>query len=342
MAWSLAGRGAAGRLTTCAGNGRRRCSSGSWTSSTVHGWSTPRRASCARRGSSPASMITRAIACWPEWVERATGRAVCIAFSEALQRYGPPEEVLTDNGKQFTDRFGRGGEVLFDRICRRNAITHRLTQPRSPTTTDKIERFHLTLRRELLDAARPFVSLLEAQAALDDWVRGYNDDRPHQSLETRAPVTPSERFQPAPPEQRELLGLWLPANLETLPAPQPAPTAERAVDAGADAQPIDGGAVEFERVVPPSGNLWAMSRQFWLGPARAGQTVRFWAGVDVIHLTIAGARVKSLRSHLSTDDLARLAHQGALAAGPPPLPPAENGTAIEIDRAVNNSGLVGL
>lgn len=29
---------------------------------------------------------------------------------------------------QFTDR--KGGEVLFDRICRDNAITHRLTQPR--------------------------------------------------------------------------------------------------------------------------------------------------------------------------------------------------------------------
>lgn len=40
-------------------------------------------------------------------------------------------------------------------------------------------------------------------------------------------------------------------------------------------------------------------RQFWLGPARAGQTVRFWASVDVIHLTIAGVRIKSLRSHLS-------------------------------------------
>jgi transposase InsO family protein len=70
-------------------------------------------------------------------VERATGRAICLAFSEALQRYGAPEEVLTDNGKQFSDRFGRGGEVLFDKICRRNGITHRLTQPRSPTTTGK-------------------------------------------------------------------------------------------------------------------------------------------------------------------------------------------------------------
>jgi transposase InsO family protein len=69
--------------------------------------------------------------------ERATARAVCLAFAQALQRFGVPEEVLTDNGKQFTDRFGKGGEVLFDKICRKNGITHRLTQPASPTTTGR-------------------------------------------------------------------------------------------------------------------------------------------------------------------------------------------------------------
>jgi transposase InsO family protein len=68
-----------------------------------------------------------------------------------------PEEILTDNGKQFTDRFGKGGEVLFDKICRKNGITHRLTAPAPPTTTGKVERFHQTLRRELLNdhAASP-------------------------------------------------------------------------------------------------------------------------------------------------------------------------------------------
>jgi transposase InsO family protein len=275
-------------------------------------------------------------------VERATGRAICLAFSGALERYGAPEEVLTDNGKQFTDRFGRGGEVLFDKICRRNGIAHRLTAPRSPTTTGKIERFHQTLQRELLDDAPPFASLLEAQAALDDWVRDYNADRPHQALDTKRPVTPAERFEPAGDEQRELLGLWLPGSLAAVPAPQATPTAERALDAGADGQMIEGGPVEFDRVVPASGNLWAMGRQFWLGSQRAGQTVRFWAGVDVIHLSIAGARVKSLRSHLSVADLARLAHEGAAAAGPPPLPLEHDGAALEVDRAVNRNGLVSL
>jgi len=45
-------------------------------------------------------------------VTRATGRAVCLAFAAALRAYGVPGEVLTDNGKQFTGRFGKGGEVL--------------------------------------------------------------------------------------------------------------------------------------------------------------------------------------------------------------------------------------
>ena len=247
-------------------------------------------------------------------VERATGRATCLAFSAALARCGVPEEVLTDNGKQFTDRFGQGGEVLFDKICRRNGIAHRLTQPRSPTTTGKIERFHQTLRRELLDDARPFTSLVEAQAALDDWVREYNASRPHQALEIHAPVTPAQRFQPAPDEQRELLPIWLPAGLAPVSEPATTPTAERALDAGA--VPVaDGGPVEFDRVVPPSGNLSVAGRQFWLGPARAGQTVRFWASVDVIHLSIAGARVKSLRSHLTPPRLRPVAPRRSSSTG---------------------------
>jgi len=31
-------------------------------------------------------------------VVRATERGVCLAFAEALRRYGVPNEVLTDNG----------------------------------------------------------------------------------------------------------------------------------------------------------------------------------------------------------------------------------------------------
>ncbi|MEU8189226.1 IS481 family transposase, partial [Micromonospora carbonacea] len=121
-------------------------------------------------------------------VRRATGRAVCLAFAEGLRRFGVPEEVLTDNGKQFTDRFGKGGEVLFDRICRENGIIHRLTQPASPTTTGKVERFHQTLRRELLDDVPVWPDLDTAQAAIDVFRDEYNTDRPHQSLDMAFPA----------------------------------------------------------------------------------------------------------------------------------------------------------
>jgi transposase InsO family protein len=113
-------------------------------------------------------------------VRRATARPVCDALAEAMRRHGIPDQILTDNGKVFTGRFGPGkGEVLFDRICRENGIRHLLTAPRSPTTTGKVERFHKTIKKELLTDRR-FESVEEAQAALDGWVVEYNTERPHQ------------------------------------------------------------------------------------------------------------------------------------------------------------------
>jgi hypothetical protein len=85
-------------------------------------------------------------------------------------------------------------EVLFDRICRENGISHRHTAVRSPTTTGKIERFHQSLRKEFL-ADRSFPSLEHAQAELDEWVSDYNTSRPHQALEM---ATPADRFRLAP------------------------------------------------------------------------------------------------------------------------------------------------
>ncbi|MEV0694644.1 IS481 family transposase [Streptomyces sp. NPDC050388] len=276
-------------------------------------------------------------------VERATGRAVCAAFAGALQRFGVPEEVLTDNGKQFTDRFGHGGEVLFDRICRENGIAHRLTRPASPATTGKVERFHQTLRRELLDDCGAFESIEEAQAALDAWVQEYNSLRPHQALDMQSP---GDRFTPVPEREWDVLSLRVPGVLGLVP-PQRTPSAE---PEPVDVMPVSAGPpepvpaavpVEFERVVPASGNLQVAGEQFWLGPARSGLTVTFWADTSVIHLLIAGTRIKTVRSHLSVADLGRLAARGGRAAGPPPLP-AGDGAAFEVDRTVNNSGLVGL
>lgn len=69
----------------------------------------------------------------------------------------------------------------------------------SPTTTGKVERFHQTLRRELLDGCGAFESIEAAQAALDAWVQEYNSVRPHQALDMQSPA---DRFTPVPEQER--------------------------------------------------------------------------------------------------------------------------------------------
>jgi transposase InsO family protein len=126
-------------------------------------------------------------------VVRATARPVCLALTEALARHGVPAQILTDNGKVFTARFGPGpGPVKFDLICADNGIRHLLTAPYSPTTTGKIERLHKTMRAEFFNGADGvFATVPELQSALDRWVEQYNTARPHQSCGGRPPA---ERF----------------------------------------------------------------------------------------------------------------------------------------------------
>ena len=145
-------------------------------------------------------------------VMRATARPVCRALTEALGRHGIPGQILTEDGKVFTARFGRGpGPVLFDRICADNGIKHLLAKPYSPTTTGKVERLHKTMRAEFVRAADgQYATLGELQAALDAWVADYNTARPHQSCGGRPPA---ERFQLAGRNR---------AAVEAGPVPEPA------------------------------------------------------------------------------------------------------------------------
>jgi transposase InsO family protein len=265
-------------------------------------------------------------------VLRATARPVCQAFIEAMRTYGVPDEVLTDNGTVFTGRFikPRPAVVLFERICRENGITQRLTRPASPTTTGKIERLHKSLQDELLDDHGPFESLEALQSALDAWREEYNTDRPHQSLNM---AFPASRFAPA----TSSLELRLPAQHEPPPAAAHCAPASRTAS-GAEPSRV---ALEADRIVPPSGNLWIGGQQVWLGPVLAGRSVTIWVDETSLHVLLAGTRLKTLPSRLGITELARLAADGARPAGPSPLP-AGTGMAIEVERMVNGVGLAGL
>ena len=281
-------------------------------------------------------------------VRQATGRAVCTAFAEALQRFGIPDEVLTDNGKQFTGRFTkpRPAEVMFERICRENGIVARNTKPRTPTTTGKVERFHQTLQRELPDHVEVWPDLEAAQAAIEAFRAEYNTNRPHQSLNM---AFPADRFAARPLDDR--LPLRLPSTVtSTVLRPEPAPVSPpteprlprppvRSVSREAIAL-----AVEISRTVPASGNLTMAGQQFWLGPDRAGQPITLWADTTVVHLLVNGVRLKTVPSRLTITQLRQLLVDGGRPAGPPPVPAgqAAPGGPVEVDRLVNGTGCIAL
>jgi hypothetical protein len=226
--------------------------------------------------------------------------------------------------------------VLFERVCREHGITAKLTRPYSPTTTGKVERWHQTLRRELLDVAGPFADLPSAQAAITAWVHAYNHARPHQALDM---ATPASLFRSG----------TQPAPLLPVPVPEPAPRAAGPAPVLLGAQ--SAGALEFDTVTSPGGVLAVIPavQRIKMGAQRAGQLAHVWADEFTIHVLIGGQLVKTVPLCLDAEDLATLTMRGASPAGPPPAAPAPRnagalpgGTVIEADRSVDGNGVADL
>jgi transposase InsO family protein len=211
-------------------------------------------------------------------IERANAPSVCRIFTQALERHGSPEEVLTDNGKVFTGRLGpHPAEVLFDRLCRQHGITHRLTGVRCPTTTGKIERFHKTLRAELLTGRR-FASLALAQQAVDAWVADYNHHRPHQAI---AMQVPAQRFHPT-------------ATAGPIPVPALQPRQPLAVDP-----------IEITRRVSASGLIGVCYQQVSAGRHLAGQIVTVRLHPTLLQVFFAGQLIRTV-PRTSTKEVVQL------------------------------------
>ncbi len=207
-------------------------------------------------------------------VERATGRAVCLALAAALARFGVPEEILTDNGKQFTDRFGKGGEVLFDKICRHNG-DHPPADPAGVADHDRQDR--------AVPPARCAASCSMITSRSSRWqprrprsTRGSPSTTPTGPTRRSTGHGRSPRRNGSPrsrEQQRELLAVWLPPTLaRRCPTadPDPATSADDDRTVEPDRRRCwAGGPVEFDRVVPPSGNMELAGRSS-SGSARPG------------------------------------------------------------------------
>src|SRR5262249_39375538 len=86
--------------------------------------------------------------------------------AEALTKFGVPEEILTDNGKQFTARFGNGGGGVFGQKSRPNGEAPPLAAPAPPPPTGQGGRLPPPPRRRRAPRDAPLLSLGAAPACL--------------------------------------------------------------------------------------------------------------------------------------------------------------------------------
>jgi transposase InsO family protein len=116
------------------------------------------------------------------------------AFLNAVHKACPMriQKVLTDNGKEFTDRLFASrarqptGEHEFDQLCASLGIEHRLTKPRTPRTNGMVERFNGriadVLRSHRFNSGEDLEQTLLRYAAL------YNHQFPQSALKSRTPL----------------------------------------------------------------------------------------------------------------------------------------------------------
>jgi transposase InsO family protein len=110
--------------------------------------------------------------------------------------------MLTDRGTEYCGNPERHEYELYLAV---EDVDHSRTKTKSPQTNGIVERFHKTVLDEFYRVAfrkRIYDSLAELQADLDEWIRSYNEDRPHQGRWCFG-KTPMQTFLDAVPLAKE-------------------------------------------------------------------------------------------------------------------------------------------
>ena len=121
------------------------------------------------------------------------GQTVQQCLSVTFRRYGLPRRILCDNGSPWGSSDSEHSFTPLAAWLIRLGITPVHSRPYHPQTVGKDERFHRTLKAEVL-SGRLFRDLEHCQSHFDSWRDIYNFERPHEALKMKVPA---ERYQPS-------------------------------------------------------------------------------------------------------------------------------------------------
>ena len=114
------------------------------------------------------------------------GRTVQTHLTTSFRRYGLPQRVAVDNGSPWGDSFDSPYTPVVAWLIRLGvSVSH--SRPYHPQTLGKDERFHRTLKAEVLRES--FADLNSVQRRFDRWRTIYNFERPHEALGMHTPAT---------------------------------------------------------------------------------------------------------------------------------------------------------
>ena len=122
-----------------------------------------------------------------------TANAVIPVFTEAFCEFGLPDSILSDNGAQFAGF--KKGYTQFERWLMDLDILPIHGRIKHPQTQGKIERFHRTMKQELLNHT-VIKDIADARIQFECWRDKYNNIRPHEALGMKRPgevYEPSQR-----------------------------------------------------------------------------------------------------------------------------------------------------
>ena len=119
--------------------------------------------------------------------DRVTGPIVIESFTECVNEFGLPTSTLTDNGVVYTTRL-IGARNGFENLLATLGVTQKNGHPHHPQTQGKIERFHQTLKKWLVQQPTAD-TLADLQRQLDRFRDLYNERRPHRALDRATPAS---------------------------------------------------------------------------------------------------------------------------------------------------------